>query len=112
MGVIKAKKITQLREQRGLNQYELAALAGIAPSVVSRLERDLQGDFKISVLVSVAKALNVSVDDLLIEEYQAIEPQLQAELAAVIRDLEVYPAKVQRLAAGVIRGLLLSIENE
>lgn len=111
MGVVNGKKITELREQRGLNQYELAEQAGIAPSVVSRLERDLQGDFKISVLASVAKTLNVRVDDLLVEEHQAVEPKLQPELSAVMRDLEDHSEQVQRLAAGVLRGLLSSVEG-
>jgi len=52
----------------------------ISPSAMSRLKSDLHGDFKTSVLVYVAKALKVMVDELLVEEQEVVKPKLSAAM--------------------------------
>ena len=63
-GFIDGSLIAKLRKQKGWEQQQLAAAAAVDPSVVSRLEQGIQEDFKLSVAVSIAKALGVCVDVL------------------------------------------------
>jgi transcriptional regulator with XRE-family HTH domain len=112
VGVVNGQKITALRKQKGWDQYELAREAGIAPSVVSRLERDLQADFKISVVTAVANALGVTVDSLLVETAQVESVTIIPELQSIIAVLGKYPEQVQKIAAGILNGLLSVLSKE
>ena len=109
MVLLNNKKIKNLREHRGWDQYELADVAKVNASVISRLERGLQTDFKLSVIVAIAQALGVSVDELLANsENPKTEQQFIPELEAVLADIRLHPASLQKQAAGVLRGLLSS----
>jgi transcriptional regulator with XRE-family HTH domain len=113
MSLINSKKIRALRESRGWDQYELAAIANINRSVVSRLERGLQTDFKLSVIISIATALGVSVNELLssyIEETKEMQA-LVPDLNIVIEDLRKRPAEIQHQAAGILRGFLSTLRD-
>ena len=87
----KSEKLTELREQRRLDRYALAEEAELHPSVITRLEKGEQSDFKVSVLVKVAAALGVSVDSLVetqvIEtgEHEVMLPDLQQALTLLRR---------------------------
>lgn len=102
--LVDGARIANLRKQRGLDQYELAEKAGVAPSVISRLERNLQADYKLSVIVSVARILGVTVDELLIDT--DVEQDMLPEFRAVLDEIRSRDVTTQRLAAGVLRGLL------
>lgn len=56
------RRVVSLRKTLGMNQAQLAALAGVHQTYISRIERG-QGA-RISTLVSVADALKVSLDYL------------------------------------------------
>lgn len=55
------KRIAELRRNLGWEQQHLAEAAGVTASVISHLERNIQPDFKLSVVIAVAKALNVTI---------------------------------------------------
>lgn len=90
--------LRSLREGRGWDQLTLARQAGIDPSVVSRLERGLQDDMRVSVLVALSRALQVSTDHLLVEPVAS--PALSAELTGAVAALaELAPAQQRQVAA-------------
>lgn len=57
-------RIKELRKKRGWTQPVLAQKAGVSPGYLARLET-LRHDPKLSTLVKIAKALGVSVLELL-----------------------------------------------
>lgn len=77
--LINTELLVELRRNKGWNQKQLADVAGIDPSIVSRLERGIQQDLKVSVLIAICNALDVSTDQLLgIEKEVYLEPEIQA----------------------------------
>jgi transcriptional regulator with XRE-family HTH domain len=58
-----AKALKQLRIQRGLNQVQLAEMAGVSPRVYNRWERDA-GAPRLEFVVKLAEILQVSLDQL------------------------------------------------
>ncbi|MED3911223.1 helix-turn-helix transcriptional regulator [Peribacillus simplex] len=59
----KAKpKMNEIRKAKGINGKELAALAGVTEPTISRF--DSQSRYDIDVLVSVSKALGVTIEEL------------------------------------------------
>jgi DNA-binding XRE family transcriptional regulator len=58
------------REYRGLTQQQVADQAGISKSYLSQLESG-QRNGTTEVLAAIAKALNVSLDDLVMSEAEA-----------------------------------------
>ncbi len=60
-----AKKVKQLREKLGLSQEKLARLADISNNTIINIEAGKQDNPTIDTLKKVAKALNVSVEELI-----------------------------------------------
>lgn len=60
-----AKKVKQLREKLGLSQEKLARLADVSNNTVINIEGGKQDNPTIDTLKKVAKALNVSVEELI-----------------------------------------------
>jgi transcriptional regulator with XRE-family HTH domain len=58
-----AANVTRLRASKGLNQYALAPLAGLAPSVLYNVERG-QGNPSVGTLGKIANALGVPLWEL------------------------------------------------
>lgn len=56
--------IIRLREKEGLDQRTLAAIAGISPSTLSKIESGITKSTGIRTLEKLARALGVSVDML------------------------------------------------
>lgn len=109
MSWINGEKIAALRKQHGLDQLELAKAADVAQSVISRVEREMQGDYKLSVIVSIARVLGVTVDELLVKGENS--GQFDPELQAMITILESRDKQTQRIAARTIRGLLEGLDE-
>ena len=63
---INAHALRERRKARGWDQLTLAREAGIDPSVVSRLERGLQADLRVSVLVALIRALDIPIEEILL----------------------------------------------
>ncbi len=57
-------KVEYWRTRRGMSVSELARRSGISRQTVIRLERDRGANTNINTIVSMARALEVPVDDL------------------------------------------------
>jgi transcriptional regulator with XRE-family HTH domain len=111
MSVVNVERMVDLRKGRGWGQRQLAKEAGIAHTVISRLEAGTQKDVRVSILIAIAETLNVTVDSLLQGgSMQGLESELIPELQSVIRQMKRQPVAVQRQAAGIIRGFLQTLE--
>jgi len=60
-----AREVKQLREKLGLSQEKLARLADVSNNTVINIEAGKQDNPTINTLKKVAKALNVSVEELI-----------------------------------------------
>jgi transcriptional regulator with XRE-family HTH domain len=62
-------RMNEIRKERGINGKELAEMVGVTEPTISRF--DSQKRYDIDVLVSVSKALGVTIEDLFtIEEHK------------------------------------------
>ncbi len=62
------RNIARLRQERGWPQSELARRSGVSQGFVSRLESGDSMQTLVGVAAALARALGVTVDDLLREE--------------------------------------------
>lgn len=60
-----AKNITKLRKTKGLSQEKLARLANVANNTLIKMESGENQNPTLDTLKKVAKALEVSVDELI-----------------------------------------------
>lgn len=60
-----AKNITRLRKAKGLSQEKLARLADVANNTLIKMESGENQNPTLDTLKKVAKALDVSVDELI-----------------------------------------------
>ena len=60
-----AKKVKRLREKLGLSQEKLARLADVSNNTIINIEAGKQDNPTIDTLKKVAKALGVSVEELI-----------------------------------------------
>ncbi len=60
-----AKKVKQLRDKLELSQEKLARLADVSNNTIINIEAGKQNNPTIDTLKKVAKALNVSVEELI-----------------------------------------------
>ncbi|MCI8970083.1 MAG: helix-turn-helix transcriptional regulator [Oscillibacter sp.] len=86
-------RIRRLRKERGLTQQTLAEMSGQEPSNISHIER---GATKLSLptLVSVANALEVTVDQLLCDSLPASRSVFETEAAHILSDCSHLELKV------------------
>jgi transcriptional regulator with XRE-family HTH domain len=109
--MINAERVIELRKQYGWGQRQLAKEAGISHTVISKIESKAQEDIKLSVIVAIANALNVTVDSLLDKNAtQALEIDLIPELNSLIHQLRKSSPAVQKQVSGMVRGFLASLE--
>lgn len=67
MMIVKGKpQLNWIMKQRGITQKELTGLSGVPQPFISRFDKAEQ--YNIHNLLSIAKALNVSVEELFIVE--------------------------------------------
>lgn len=71
------KRLRQLRERAGLTQVQLSLKAGVNAMACSRIERSVIQP-RISTVQAFAKALGVTVDDLLADPDPEPEPAAAA----------------------------------
>ena len=60
-----SKNIKQLREAKGLSQEKLARLADVANNTIIKIESGKNDNPTLDTLKKIAKALEISVDDLI-----------------------------------------------
>ena len=109
--LIDVDMLRALRKARSLSQDALAKLAGVDRTVVARLERGGQRDLRLSVLVGLATALNVSVETLVKTPLPvgAPAPQLAHELAAALASLDTLGPELQLQLAAIINAYLTTL---
>jgi len=59
------KNLVKLRKQKGWSQEKLAVESGVSYNTIIKIEKERIEDPRISTAIKFAKALNVSIDDLL-----------------------------------------------
>lgn len=86
-------RIRRLRKERGLTQQTLAEISNQEPSNISHIER---GATKLSLptLVSIANALEVTVDELLCDSLPASRSVFESEVAHILSDCSHLELKV------------------
>jgi transcriptional regulator with XRE-family HTH domain len=108
------KQLQRLRTRRGLTQEQLAVTAGLSRTFVTRLELG-QHDPSLGTLVRVAKALRVSVPELLGESVSASQWWQVGEARFATREDaeeharnagEMFVARYQNKPTGPVRRLL------
>jgi transcriptional regulator with XRE-family HTH domain len=106
--LIDVELLRALRKARGLSQDALANRAGVDRTVVARLERGGQQDMRLSVLVGLARALDVSIEKLVKRPQTANgePPQLSQELAAAIAALDTLDLEMQHQIAAILNAYL------
>lgn len=60
-----AQIVKKLREEKGLSQEKLARLADVSNNTIVNIEAGKQNNPTIETLKSIAKALEISVDELI-----------------------------------------------
>lgn len=58
------KNIKTAMELKGINANQLSKKANISRSTLSKILNNVRDEIKISTLINIAKALNISLDDL------------------------------------------------
>lgn len=108
------KQLQRLRTRRGLTQEQLAVTAGLSRAFLTRLELG-QHDPSLGTLVRLAKALRVSVAELLGESVSASQWWQVGEVRFATREDaeeyaraagEMFVARYQNKPAGPVRRLL------
>ena len=64
--ILVARRVRDFRMERKLNQERLGELAGLSPSVISRLEREPQ-NLGLETIAKIATALGVQPYELLVD---------------------------------------------
>ena len=100
--LIEGEKIATLRIAKKWTQQELAEHSGVNGSVISRLERNLQADFKLSVVLSIANVLETTIDNLLVESPQFEAGHFEPELEAALQVLRQQSPRAQKQIASII----------
>ncbi len=109
--ILDVQTLRSMREAKGWDQRTLARAASIDQSVVSRLERGIQGDLKASVLIGLARAFHTSVDSLLAPALRQAQSPLVTELSLVVGELAQLPEAQQRHAAAILRGYVSGLPS-
>lgn len=80
--------IKKARKSRGLTQENLAELIGCNPSHISNIENNYT-KASLNALLSIANALDTSIDRLLLEQYNTQPSTLDNEIAKAITNCTV-----------------------
>jgi len=108
--VIDIDKLIALRNAKGWDQKQLAEAAGVDRSVISRLERSLQEDCRLSVLVALARALEAPAETLINADNAAPIYDFSPELTATIMRLKMHSPAEQHRVALIINAFLTGLE--
>lgn len=59
------KKLTKLMNDRGLTQADVCRISGLSTAIVSQVFSGKTKDPRLSTIIPICKALNVTLDELL-----------------------------------------------
>jgi XRE family transcriptional regulator of biofilm formation len=81
------EKIKQLRKEKKMSISELAEKAGVAKSYLSSIERNLQTNPSIQFIEKISAELNVSVNELILDDSDAInQDELDEEWLKIVQE--------------------------
>lgn len=109
--LIDPTRVKVLRKARGWNQIDLSKHSKVDKSIISRIERGFQADYRVSVVVKLAKSLNVPVDSLIVSEEPRETEEMIPEVADMIYQLKKHDIKVQHQVVTITRAFLSTIEE-
>lgn len=95
------KRIKKAREDKGITQEQLAELADLSATHVSVIERGVK-TLKLDAFVSIANALEVSADALLIDVVNQAHQSTASELSELLAHL---PIKERNRILNAVRAL-------
>ena len=102
------ERLKQLRQARSLSQTRLAELLGVLPRTYNRWERGGHVPHA-EMLVKIADALQVSVDELLGRRDAITEPKIRnPDLHQLVQEVDELPDEEQRALIVVMDGLVRS----
>ena len=105
------KRIHQKRIQLGLSQDELAVRINRATKYCSDIERGMCG-MSIETMLSISKALDMSLDYMMFGEVSEIEKEWQQKDAlTLIHIIEKAPATQRNYAIRLLKLFIAAIEN-
>lgn len=99
------KRIANLRKQKGMNQEEFADVSGKMINTISNIERGLS-DPKVTTLLSLAEALNVSVDMLFNNHEQQPFEKLPENVQTIIKLIKNEDTRTLKVIQKQIEALL------
>lgn len=100
------KRIANLRKQKGMNQEEFADVSGKMINTISNIERGLS-DPKVTTLMSISKALNISIEELFSETKQEKPAEeLPSNIFAILQILKKQDDKTLKVIQKQIEALL------
>lgn len=85
-----SKNLIKYRKRVGLSQEKLAEIAGISVGYVSKLERSIPNNTSVSVLMRIAEALDITLNDLVYDDTENQLTQLpnQKQLNKILDQLD------------------------
>ena len=100
------KRIAYLRKQKGMSQEDFADASGKMINTISNIERGLS-DPKVTTLMSIAKALDISIEELFSEntQKQSVE-KLPSNISAILQILKKQDDKILKVIQKQIEALL------
>lgn len=101
-----SERLKLLRQARGLSQTRLAELLDILPRSYNRWERGGHVPH-VEMLVKIADALQVSLDELIGRREPSAEPKIRnPELHQLVQEVDELPDEEQRALIVVMDGLI------
>lgn len=79
-------KIKALRKEKNLSISELAEKAGVAKSYLSSIERNIQTNPSIQFMEKVCRVLDISVNELVLEDQAEESKNLDEEWVEIVRE--------------------------
>ena len=99
------QRIAKIRKMRGYNQFELAERCSKIVNTVSKIERGI-GDPRISTLLDIAHALDVSVIDLLNFDKSVFDEEKTTQAQnCLIKSIDGLDEDALSLVSGLIQKL-------
>lgn len=100
------RRIAQLRKQKGMSQEDFADVSGKMINTISNIERGLS-DPKVTTLMSISKALGISIDELFSGNKQAqTAEELPKNISAILQILKKQDDKTLKVIQKQIEALL------
>lgn len=106
------RRIRKARKERGLTQARLGDLCGVTGAHIGHIETD-NGKPSLSVLVRIANALDVSLDELVCDSLATGKPVYEDELREILAQASTRQVRlITELARVVLRDEFGTGESE